>query len=340
MDSMEKHEMQLIQPVRLRHGSGSYGSIDIVRVNGMLCIKKSLHDILLGLGGTESVSKDQQDPIAEKFYNECELLWKMRHPNIVLFLGIHFEKQNKKRLSLIMEYLPTNLEKCVDKCNELKCVIPSSIKLSILRDITHGMSHIHSNNIVHRDLSVANVLLTSCLTAKICDFGVSRIVSKSLRTLTIAPGAQYIMPPEAMEANPKYTSKLDVFSFGVLALYLMLQECPLPKDSSITVVHVIKKQIAIGRRAVYINQLKAMDRSVARVVENCLMDEEKVRPHSAQLSDHVEESFKPYKENLFTDTISFLQSFGKQIFVSSRTVLQVTIASLCYFLLNNRCKKQ
>ena len=317
MDSMEKHEIQHIQPVRLRHGYGSYGSIDIVRVNGMLCIKKSLHDILLGLGGTESVSKDQQDPIAEKFYNECELLWKMRHPNIVLFLGIHFEKQKKKRLSLIMEYLPTNLEKCVEKCNEMKCVIPSSIKLSILRDITHGMSHLHSNNIVHRDLSVANVLLTSCLTAKICDFGVSRIVSKSIKTLTITPGAQYIMPPEAMEENPKYTSKLDIFSFGVLALYVMLQKCPLPKDSSLTKAHVSKKQIAIGKRAVYINELKAMDRSVARVVENCLMDEDKARPHSAQLSDHVEDCLKPLKERLFTDTVSFLLSYGKEILVST-----------------------
>ena len=331
MDSMERHEMQHIQPVRLRHDSGCYGSIDIVCVNGMLCIKKSLHDILLGLGGTESVSKDQQDPISDKFYNECELLWKMRHPNIVLFLGIHFEKQNKKRLSLIMEYLPTNLEKCVDKCNEMKCVIPSSIKLSILRDITHGMSHLHKNNIVHRDLSVANVLLTSFLTAKICDFGVSRIVSKSLRKLTIAPGAQYIMPPEAMEANPKYTSKLDVFSFGILALYLMLQECPYPEDSSITVVHVTKKQIAIGKRAVYIKQLKAMDEAVAFVVENCLMDEEKARPHSAQLTDHVEERFKPLKETLFTDTILFLQSFGKNIFVSSGLVVHIAIASLFLF---------
>ena len=310
--------MQHIQPVKLRHDAGSYGSIDIVHVNGILCIKKSLHDILLGLGGTESVSKDQQDSIADKFYNECELLWKMRHPNIVLFLGIHFEKQNKKRLSLIMEYLPTNLEKCVDKCNELICVIPSSIKLSILRDITHGMSHLHSNNIIHRDLSVANVLLTSCLTAKICDFGVSRIVSKSLKTLTITPGAQYIMPPEAMQENPKYTSKLDVFSFGILCLYLMLQKCPLPQDSSITELHVTKKQIAIGKRAVFIKQLKAMDEAVARVVENCLMDEERERPHCAQLSDHVEESFMPLKETLFTDTISFLQSFGKEIFVSFR----------------------
>ena len=141
------------------------------------------------------------------------------------------------------------------------------------------------------------------------------------------------MPPESMEGNPKYTSKLDVFSFGVLALYLMLQECPLPKDSSITVVHVIKKQIAIGKRAVYINQLKAMDRSIARVVENCWMDEEKVRPHSAQLSDHVEESLKPLKETLFTDTILFLQSCGKEIFVSSGLVVHVAIASLFIFCL-------
>ena len=253
----------------------------------------------------------------------------MRHPNIVLFLGIHFEEQNKKRLSLIMEYLPTNLEKCVGKCNELKCVIPSSIKLSILRDITHGMSHLHSNNIIPHDLSVANVLLTSCLSVKICDFGVSRIISKSLRTLTIAPGAQYIMPPEAMQENPKYTSKLDVFSFGILGLYLMLQKCPLPNDSSITEVHVTKKQIAIGKRAVYIKQLKAVDQAVVRVIENCLMDEEKARPHSAQLSDHVEESFKPLKETLFTDTILFLQSFGKEIFVSS--VLRVTSFIISFY---------
>ena len=322
----------------MKHGSGSYGSIDIIRVKGMLCIKKSLHDTLMGFGGSESVSEDQQDAIAGKFYNECELLWKMRHPNIVLFMGIYFEKENKKNLSLIMEYLPTNLERCIEKCNEIKCLIPSSIQLSILRDITHGMSHLHSNEIIHRDLSVANVLLTSCLSAKLADFGMSRVVSKTLRSLTVTPGAPYIMPPEAMEENPKYTSKLDVFSFGVLALYLMLQKCPLPKDSSITELHVTTKQIAIGKRAVYINQLKSIDQSVGHIVNSCLMDVDKARPSTAQLSDYIGDCFAPLKERLFTDIVLLLTSCGKEILVSIIVVWSWGINSKFYCFRNRNEK--
>lgn len=317
MDCLETYEIKQVQSMKSHLDSGSYASVNMVHVNGMPCIQKRLHDILLGLGGTESVSGDQQKSIMEKFYIECKLLWKMRHPNIVQFLGIHYYgRASEKKLSLIMEYLPTCVEKCITKCNNTKYVIPFSIKLSILRDVTYGLSHLHANNIIHRDLSAANILLTTCLSAKIADLGVSKLVDSSSMKFTIAPGAQYIMPPEAMIGNPIYTDKLDIFSFGILTLYLMLQKLPLADDSKVNVEHAINKQKAIGKRAPYIDQLRTMNVIVAEIVTRCLMDKQDSRPNAAKLNDDIASCSRRIKLDFSSDLISFIKSVGKQVLVS------------------------
>ncbi len=104
--------------------------------------------------------------------------------------------------------------------------ISMCMKLSILKDIACGVSHLHSTGIVHRDLNSGNVLLTSSLHAKVADLGVSRIIDSRpqyLSGLTLVPGAIDYMPPEALRANPVYGPKLDCFSFGHLALYLAIE---------------------------------------------------------------------------------------------------------------------
>ena len=67
-------------------GSGSYGSVCAVKVRGCPCIAKRLHSILLNV---QCVSKKESDAMLERFINECLLLSRLRHPNIVRFVGVH-----------------------------------------------------------------------------------------------------------------------------------------------------------------------------------------------------------------------------------------------------------
>ena len=74
------------------------------------------------------------------------------------------------------------------------------------------------------ELNADNVLLTTSMTAKISDLGVAKILDVSpgraaRMTQTQAPGTTAFMPPEAMLARPKYTTKVDIFSFGVLVVH-------------------------------------------------------------------------------------------------------------------------
>ena len=109
--------------------------------------------------------------------------------------------------------------------------IPLSLKRSVLEDVAKGLLYLHTHDqqIIHRDLTAKNVLLTSSLVAKITDFGNSRIVNlqpgQLARTLSRLPGTLVYMPPEAFSVSSHYGPSLDVFSFGHLALFTLTQVC-------------------------------------------------------------------------------------------------------------------
>lgn len=225
VDSLKQYCVQLDEASSTTHrsGSGAFGVVYKARLHGARCVVKRLHDILLGLGGCEGVSDDQWKGMVAKFRKEIELLSRQRHPNIVQFLGVCGIDGDPRNLSLVMEELDTDLEGFIRKYN---CSISLSIKLSILRDVSCGVGHLHANNIIHRDLNAGNVLLSTSLQAKVADLGVSRIIDPHHQyqtRLSKAPGALDYMPPEVLRDNPTYGVKMDSFSYGHLALYLAIE---------------------------------------------------------------------------------------------------------------------
>ena len=293
------------------HGSNGY--VSLVRVcGGVKCIEKRIHDILIGRGGNEDVGQEQRGGISEKFYRECVILSQLRHPNVVQFVGVQYHRDNS--LSLIMEYLPMSMDKCLARCNSENFSIPLCFKLSILRDVAYGLLHLHVHQIVHRDLSAGNILLTSDLRAKIADLGMSRHLNPAtMSKLTPGPGALYVMPPEAFEANCQYTNKIDIFSFGVLSLELMLQKCPSVSNSGITTQHVENKEVDIGKRIQSIEEVSHLCQGeVKSIVCTCLQDVPDKRPPALRLKDRFEHLCHDYP-NEMGDTIAMLQAINKLV---------------------------
>ena len=263
-----------------KKGSGAYGAVYKVTVDGVPCMAKRLHDILVD----PEVPRRQRASIEQKFHDECVLLSQLRHPNVVHFVGVHYGS-DQDDMSLIMECLDTDLARCL----ESQPNIPIEVKLSILLDVSYGLLylHTHSPQIIHRDLTAANILLTRDKRAKIADLGVSKLLdprSRAAMMQTKAPGTIYYMPPEALKENPKYDEKLDIFSFGHLALYVINQMFPEVFEVTITPVALREESLQILKRRNAIDEM-GRDHCLHDVVVKCLQDNPQKRPTTFKLND-------------------------------------------------------
>ena len=116
--------------------------------------------------------------------------------------------------------------------------LPYHTQLNICHDVALALAYLHSNDIIHRDLSSNNVLLIGeGSRAKVTDFGMSKFegMNPRMTPLTMCPGTIAYMPPEALITPPRYSNKLDCFSHGVLTIQIFTREFPTPKDATTTV---------------------------------------------------------------------------------------------------------
>ena len=187
-----------------------------IKIKDEIYAGKIIHEILINA---------EAENIERRFTRECEVMSKLNNPYITRFHGVCFFSEFCLPV-LVMEKLDRNLHNLLEQENTN---ISLELKLSILSNIACGLIYLHTNNpvIIHRDLTAMNVLLTPSLVAKISDFGNSRIVNlqpgQLARTLSRLPGTLVYMPPEALSSSSRYGPSLDIFSFGHLALFVLLQ---------------------------------------------------------------------------------------------------------------------
>ena len=290
-------------------GRGCYGTVYEVRVNGVPCIAKRLHDILVGRGGQDPVGAEQRRGVIDSFRRECDLHSSLRHPNIVQFMGVHYGR-DEADISLIMEYMHMDLDHCMKAYPN----IPLSYKTNILRDVAYGLAYLHSIPIIHRDLNAGNVLLTESLRAKIADLGVAKLFDKQaalVRTRTLCPGAPDFMSPESLSQTPRYSDKLDIFSFGHLAIYLINQKAPYVQDSTVTEEDFKKKEMQVGKRRSSLNQMGGLRHPLFTIIVQCLRDIPDQRPSSRELARRMEEWCKQ-QPSLHINTLETLAELKQQ----------------------------
>ena len=224
---LKRYTLQGVEETGEELGRGSYAVVSKVTVNGLSCAAKQLHQALYDHGVGYA---------AKRFLEECALLSRLRHPNIVQFLGVYSQVQQERiggmLPALVMEYLPLTLAQCLDQYG----ILSNEVSYSILKDVALALSYLHQQSppVIHRDLSANNVLLTSGMTAKVSDLGVAKILDlnpSQMRSMTQNPGTQCYMPPEAMVPHSNYSSKVDVFSYGVLTIHVFSGQWPYPTEA-------------------------------------------------------------------------------------------------------------
>lgn len=298
-------EVQLFQDQIL--GIGAYGKVCRAKCDGLICAAKILHHTLF-----DPVTVAEQDKLApqkehrlpmNRFQQECEIMSAISHPNIVQFLGITLEPTSKVPV-ILMELMEESLTHFLKNSQGQQSLIPYHTQVNICLDIALAMAYLHSNKIIHRDLSSNNILLLlgGSIRAKVSDLGMARLSElnagsmRHQRSFTVCPGTQVYMPPEAVQDKPIYTEKIDCFSFGVLTIQILTRQSPKPVErlrhvdmSLIPGVPRDKLMISLSeieRRENHISMVEK-DHPLLSVSLECLQDKEVDRPTAKQICQRV-----------------------------------------------------
>lgn len=156
----------------------------------------------------------------QSFIEELNLLKKLRHPNILLYLGANITGPN---FFLVTEFC--DLGNLFDFLhNNPRSELAETDRIRIALEIAKGVNYLHSFDppILHRDLKSLNILLDKNMTVKIADFGWARLRDIHM---TKQRGTFQWMAPEVIKKN-SYTEKADVFSYGIILWELWVQEPP------------------------------------------------------------------------------------------------------------------
>ncbi|KAI8022086.1 Serine/threonine-protein kinase EDR1 [Camellia lanceoleosa] len=245
-----------------RIGLGSYGEVYRADWNGTeVAVKKFLDQDFSGAALVE-------------FRSEVRIMRRLRHPNVVLFMGAVTRPPN---LSIVTEFLPRgSLYRIIHRPN---CQIDEKRRIKMALDVAKGMNCLHTSipTIVHRDLKSPNLLVDNNWNVKVCDFGLSRLKHNTFLSSKSTAGTPEWMAPEVLRNEPS-NEKCDVYSFGIILWELATLRLPWSGMNPMQVVG------AVGFQNRRLDIPKEVDPLVARIIWECWQTDPNLRPSFAQLA--------------------------------------------------------
>lgn len=207
--------------------------------------------------------------LEEEFRQEVAILRQVEHRNVVRFIGACTKLPH---LSIVTEYMHGgSLYDYLHKNHNI-LKLPQLLKFAI--DVCKGMEYLHQNNIVHRDLKTANLLMDSFKVVKVADFGVARIQSGE-GVMTAETGTYRWMAPEVINHQP-YDQKADVFSFAVVLWELVTAKVPYETMTPL--------QAALGVREGLRPELpKNAHPKLLDLMQKCWQGEPSIRPSFSEI---------------------------------------------------------
>ncbi|XP_011082949.1 serine/threonine-protein kinase HT1 isoform X1 [Sesamum indicum] len=242
------------------------------------------------------------------FRDELALLQKIRHPNVVQFLGAVTQSTP---MMIVTEYLPKgDFGAYLKRRGALK--LTTAIKFAL--DIARGMNYLHEHKpeaIIHRDLEPSNILRDDSGHLKVADFGLSKLmkVAKTIREDKPSSCQQTSWRYAAPEVfrNEEYDTKVDVFSFALI-LQEMIEGCPpFPKRKEIEVA----KAYVANERPPFEAPLKRYAHGLRQLIEDCWDEKPSKRPTFREIILKLDAINKHYchKRQWKTKALKYLHRF-------------------------------
>ncbi|KAG0534169.1 hypothetical protein BDA96_04G256300 [Sorghum bicolor] len=265
-----------------RIGLGSFGEVYRGEWHGTeVAVKKFLQ---------QDISSDA----LEEFRTEVRIMKRLRHPNVVLFMGAITRVPN---LSIVTEFLPRgSLFRLIHRPNNQ---LDERKGLRMALDVARGMNYLHNCSpvIVHRDLKSPNLLVDKNWVVKVCDFGLSRMKNNTFLSSRSTAGTAEWMAPEVLRNEPS-DEKCDVFSYGVILWELCTLLQPWEGMNAMQVVG------AVGFQNRRLDIPDNIDPAIAEIIVQCWHTDPKLRPSFADIMAKLKPLLKNLASNLAPKTES------------------------------------
>ncbi|KAB2014842.1 hypothetical protein ES319_D09G255500v1 [Gossypium barbadense] len=228
--------------------------------------------------------QEYSDDVIDSFRQEVSLMKRLRHPNVLLFMGAVTSPQ---RLCIVTEFLPRGSLFRLLQRNTTKLDWRRRVHMAL--DVARGMNYLHHCNppIIHRDLKSSNLLVDKNWIVKVGDFGLSRLKHKTYLTTKTGKGTPQWMAPEVLRNEPS-DEKSDIYSFGVILWELATEKIPWDNLNSMQVIG------AVGFMNQRLEIPKEVDPRWSSIIESCWQRDPQCRPTFHELLDKLRDLQRQY----------------------------------------------
>ncbi|XP_039173364.1 LOW QUALITY PROTEIN: mitogen-activated protein kinase kinase kinase 1 [Eucalyptus grandis] len=246
-----------------RLGSGSFGTVyEGISEDGFFFAIKEVSLLDQGSQGKQSILQLEQ---------EISLLSQFEHENIVRYLGT--DKDDKKLYIFLELMTKGSLAALYDKYN-----LRDSQVSAYTRQILNGLKYLHDQNVVHRDIKCANILVDVSGSVKLADFGLAK--ATNINVAKSSKGTAFWMAPEVVNLkNRSYGLAADIWSLGCTVLEMLTRRPPYSHLEGMQALF----RIGRGEPPPVPDSLS---RDARDLILSCLQVNPNDRPSAAKLLDH------------------------------------------------------
>ncbi|KAL5728326.1 hypothetical protein ACHQM5_001424 [Ranunculus cassubicifolius] len=314
---LDQLSLQSFKESQLEKATNNFDSKNLLGEGGNGWVYKGIIDSMLYIAVKKSKLVDQNQ--IEQFINEADIVSKINHKNVVKLLGLCVES---KVPMLVYDFIPNGT--LYQHLHGKKSRILDSwrICLRIAADTARALDYMHSQAnppIIHRDVKTSNILLDETYTAKVADFGASKLIPLN-RTMaeTQGQGTMGYLDPEYVQTG-ELTTMSDVYSFGVVLMEILSKQKAIIRGSSKEITSLVMLFTSAVENNRFDEIVKVADVTeheteqvhlVADLAIRCVAMPSKRRPTMTEVADVLNVMSKEYKfvpvEGYSDETVNLL----------------------------------
>ena len=269
-------------------GRGAFGEVFRGKFRGTDVAIKRLC-VLDGSAAAPMMTSEEtsDDRGLAEFKRELSFLSRLRHRHIVQFIGAATEPPN---LCIVMDYCDKG-SLYAYLHNQSKALSAFKV-LKWMSEAAKGLVYLHASGIIHRDVKSGNLFIDDGGSIKIGDFGLSKFHSGASTSggMMSVVGTYQFMAPELLNGQPRYTSAVDVYSFGIVMWECLTREEPFVGLSPMQIVAALLRGERPGDGATETNDMELPEEYLERM-RACWDAEPAARPTMKDVAPELERLF-------------------------------------------------